>query len=130
VRGVRLSINGSPTDPVAGLEQIVGQALLPVGTKKMVHLYGVALRLETVRQQAERMTFDNHTFYINQAVYAWYLHVYSCPTCKRPCYEYDAIIKCDACLQWYHPACLGISDAQLNQLAEVEGDWCCASCEK
>jgi len=54
VRGVRLSINGSPTDPVAGLEQIVGQALLPVGTKKMVHLYRVALKLETVRQQAER----------------------------------------------------------------------------
>ena len=52
-----------------------------------------------------------------------------CPLCDGDVGHNDAGICCDRCEEWFHSACLGISDEEYTALTSQEEEWFCFQCQ-
>lgn len=51
-----------------------------------------------------------------------------CGGCGKVWRRADAGVQCDGCDGWFHAGCAGVSDEQLDNLAEMEKGWWCEEC--
>lgn len=53
---------------------------------------------------------------------------YPCAICSRPVASNPCALQCDRCDFWGHIKCVGVSQAQYNQLIGSSTSWECPSC--
>ena len=51
-------------------------------------------------------------------------------TCNKAIKSNEACIQCDACANWFHPACQGLCTAAFDAITEFDLFWVCTECRE